>query len=45
MGAGKKALRIATLIAGVLILFLAICRIVKILDLNFSQALLSFYMM
>ena len=45
MGKAKKVLRILTIVAGVLLLGLAIARIVKISELTFSQSLLSFYMM
>ena len=45
MGAGKKFLRIATIVSGVLIFALAVARIINILNLTFSQTLLSFYMM
>ncbi len=44
MGTGKKVLKVATIIAGILILGNAIARFVKILDLTFSQTLLTFYM-
>ena len=45
MGKAKKVLRVLTIIAGTLLLVLAIARIIKIMDLTFSEALLSFYMM
>ena len=45
MGNGKKFLRIATIVSGVLLFALAVIRLIKILDLTFSQALLTFYMM
>ena len=45
MGKGKQVLRIATIISGLLIFALGVARIIKIGDLTFSQALLSFYMM
>ena len=45
MGAGKKVLKIASIIAGILLFALAIARLIKILDLTFSQTLLTFYMM
>ena len=45
MGTGKKVLRIATIISGILLLGLAIARLIHILDLNFSQTLLTIYMM
>ena len=44
MADGKKVLRVATIIAGILLLILSIIRFIKILDLNFSQVLLSIYM-
>ena len=44
MAGGKKVLRVATIIAGILLLILSIIRFIKILDLNFSQVLLSIYM-
>ncbi len=43
MGA-KQALRVATIIAGCLLFILSIIRFVKILDLNFSQKILTIYM-
>ena len=45
MGAGKKVLKIASIISGILLFALAIARLIKILDLTFSQTLLTFYMM
>ena len=45
MGNGKKFLRIATIVSGVLLFALAVARLIKILDLTFSQTLLTFYMM
>ena len=45
MGKGKQVLRVATFISGVLLFGLSIGRLVKILDMNFSQTLLTFYMM
>ena len=45
MGKCKKVLRIATIISGILLFALAIARLIKILDLTFSQTLLTFYMM
>ena len=45
MGKAKQALRVATIISGILLFILAVARLIKILDLNFSQTLLTFYMM
>ena len=45
MGKCKKGLRIATIVSGILLFLLAVVRLVKILDLTFSQTLLTFYMM
>ena len=45
MGNAKKILRVSTIIAGVLLLILSIIRFVKITSLNFSQVLLTIYMM
>ena len=45
MGKCKKFLRVATFISGILILALAVARIINIMNLTFSQTLLSFYMM
>ena len=45
MGNGKKFLRIATIVSGILLFALAVARLIKILDLTFSQTLLTFYMM
>ena len=43
MGA-KRCLQISTIIAGVLLLALSVVRFVKINTLNFSQTLLTVYM-
>ena len=45
MGKCKQFLRVATIISGVLIFALAVARIINIMNLSFSQILLSFYMM
>ena len=45
MGNGKKFLRIATIVSGVLLFALAVARLINILNLTFSQTLLTFYMM
>ena len=45
MGKGKQILRVATIISGVLLFALAVARLIKIMDLTFSQTLLTFYMM
>ena len=44
MATGKKVLRVATIAAGILLLILSIIRFTKIVTLNFSQVLLSIYM-
>ena len=45
MGAAKKVLRITTILAGVLLFIISIIRFVKVSSFNFSQVLLSIYMM
>ena len=41
----KQILRIATIVAGVLLLSLSVVRFIKITILNFSQTILTIYMM
>ena len=41
----KQILRIATIVAGVLLLSLSVVRFIKISSLNFSQTVLTIYMM
>ena len=45
MAETKKILRVATIIAGILLFALSIIRLIKITSLNFTQNVLSIYMM
>ena len=45
MGKCKQILRVLTIISGILLFGLSIARLIKIMDLTFSQNLLTFYMM